>query len=117
MVSWNTTAKVRESTDPLGTSLSADSGMAKPQSFEPEGGWSAGDQPLYVPSPWQPATTSRALFTVAGEQVITRAMWRNPEPSSAIRRHCSTCSGVKVGGRPTFFPLPMVHVVGALGQL
>ena len=40
------------------------------------------------------------------EQCITRAICRKPAPSSAILRHCSIWSGVKAGGRPTFFPLP-----------
>ena len=40
----------------------------------------------------------------AGNQVITRAICRRPAPSSAIRRHCSTCSGVNVGGHPICFP-------------
>ena len=49
-------------------------------------------------------TAARAFFTVAGEHCITRAMWRSPAPSSVIRRHCATCSGVRVGGRPSRFP-------------
>ena len=50
MVSWNTSDRIREFTGPLGTNLTADSGMAKPQSFKPGDGWCArnsGDQPLY----------------------------------------------------------------------
>ena len=50
-------------------------------------------------------TASNAFFTVAGERVITRDICRRPAPSSAIRLHCSTCSKVKAGGRPTCFPL------------
>ena len=35
MASWNASARVRESTGPLGTNLPIDSGVAKPQSSEP----------------------------------------------------------------------------------
>ena len=54
MVSWNTSARVRESTGHLGTNLPTDSGMAKPQSFKPGDGrfaYNLGDQPLYGSSP------------------------------------------------------------------
>ena len=44
------------------------------------------------------------LRTVAGEQIITMTMCRNLEPSSAVRRHCSICSAVNVGGRSMRFP-------------
>ncbi len=50
MVSWNTSARLRESTGPLGTNLTADFWMAKSQSFGPEDGWFAcnlDDQPFY----------------------------------------------------------------------
>ena len=49
MVSWNTSARVRESTGALGMNLPADSGMAKPQGFKPGDRWLAdnlADQPL-----------------------------------------------------------------------
>ena len=36
---------------------------------------------------------ARAFSTVAGEQVITRAICRKPTPSSAILRHRSIWSG------------------------
>ena len=54
MFSWNTSAMVQESTEPLGTNSTVDSGMAKPQSFKPGDGWfpcNLVDQPLYGSSP------------------------------------------------------------------
>ena len=81
--------------------------MAKPQVPKPWDGWLAcnlGNQPLYGLSPRPAATTSRAVFTVTGEQVITWAICRRPAPSSAILRRCSICSCVNAGGRPTCFP-------------
>ena len=54
--------------------------------------------------PYSPAVPS-AFFTVAGEQPITRAMWRNPVPVPAILRHCSACQRLSTRGRPTRFPL------------
>ena len=50
MVSWNTSTKVRESTEPFGTSLTADSGTAKPQSLEPAdmcSGYNLDNEPHY----------------------------------------------------------------------
>ena len=44
-----------------------------------------------------------AFRTVAGEQIITMTMCRNLEPSSAVRRRCSICSAVNVGGRSRRF--------------
>ena len=79
MVSWHTSARVRESTGPLGTNLPADSGMAKPQRLKPGDGWFAynlGDQlstdhrPDYLrrcPRPSSPlpaSTASPGLFGV-----------------------------------------------------
>ena len=61
--------------------------------------------------------------------IDTLAIWRNPEPSPTMRRHCSTCSWLRAGG--TSHPLsggagpvqsqpdPLaggIHLVGSLGQ-
>ena len=56
-------------------------------------------------SPADRSDCAYTFFTVAGEQPITRAMWRKPAPSPAIRRHCSSCSWPSARGRPTCFPL------------
>ena len=80
-------------------------------------------------SPTDHSDDASTFFIVAREQPITRAMWRNPVPSLAIRRHCSACSWLSAGGRPIRFsagagpvqsqPDPLagrIHLVGSLSQ-
>ena len=80
-------------------------------------------------SPADRSDDACTLLAVAGEQSITRAMWRNPAPSPAIRRHSSACSWLNAGGRPSRFPLAQARsspsrirslaeypLVGPLGQ-
>ena len=56
-------------------------------------------------SPADHSNYANTFFTVAGEQHITRAIWRNPAPSLANCRHCSACSWLNAGEQPTSFPL------------
>ena len=51
-------------------------------------------------------SSSSAFLTVAGERRITRAICLSPAPSRSMRRHCSTCSGLRAGGRPMRRPAP-----------
>ena len=41
-------------------------------------------------------------------------MWRSPEPFSAIRRHCSTCSGSALEWPPDPFPARHCQVLSQL---